>query len=59
MAVDHRPHEISLVPPLTISTFRSPYAGESFEAASRFFTSSMAFTPIQRARLSLDPLRVT
>jgi hypothetical protein len=29
----HRPHEISLVPSPTVTTFRSPYAGEFFEAA--------------------------
>ena len=41
--VDPRPREISLVALLALPTFRSPYAGGFFEAASRVFASSVAF----------------
>ena len=44
MAVVHRPDETSPVPSPWVTTSRSPYAGGSFAAASRFFTASMAFT---------------
>jgi hypothetical protein len=49
------PGRASQVPAATMRTFRAPYAGESFGAASRLSTPSMAFTMKHAARLSLTP----
>jgi hypothetical protein len=51
------PGRASPVPAATIRTFRALYAGESLEAASRIFTSSVAFAVTDAARLSLSPAR--
>ena len=55
--VDPRPREISLVALMALSTFRSPYAGGFFEAASRLFASSMAFAINETLGSLLLPLR--
>ena len=55
--VDPRPCEISLVALMALSTFRSPYAGGFFEAASRLFASSMAFAINETLGSLLLPLR--
>jgi len=44
VVVGYRPSEISLVSVSAVMPFRSPYAVEFFEGASRFFPSSVAFT---------------
>ena len=55
--VNPRPREISLVALMALSTFRSPYAGGFFEAASRIFASSMAFATNETLGSLLLPLR--
>ena len=52
-----RPYETSLVPPPTIPTFRSPYAGGVLRGCfSRVFTSSMAFACTPRLGSPWFPL---
>ena len=41
-----RPREISFVALMAVPVFRSPYAEESFGAASRIFTPSVAFAMV-------------
>jgi len=56
---DGQPYEISLVPPPTVSTFRSPYAGESFEAALQILHLFRGLHPSYTGSALPGPFRVT